>query len=111
MAYVQPRRSSVDGVAAAALRQGTRFVAVASYALAVAVAFVLLSPVLPRRGSEAVAVVPAGPQPVLYPARLGDTMDGIAASQGISLAQLFALNPDLTPLTHAAGESLVVGLR
>ena len=109
MAYVQPRRS-VDDVAAAALRQGTRFVAIASYAGAVAVAFVLLSPVLPSRGSEGVAVVSSGPQPVLYTVRPGDTMGGIAASQGISLAQLFALNPDLTPLMDAAGTQVVVGL-
>jgi LysM repeat protein len=110
MAYVHPRRSA-DGIAAIALRQATRFVAIASYTVAVTVAFVLLSPVLPGRGSEAVAVVPAGPQPVVYTLRPGDTLDGIAASQGISLAQLFAMNPDLTPLTDAVGESVVVGLR
>ena len=110
MAYVHPRRSA-DDIAAVALRQGTRFFAIASYAVAVAVAFVLLSPVLPSRGSEAVAVVPAGPQPVLYTVKPGDTPGGIAASQGISLAQLFALNPDLTPLTNVRGESIVVGLR
>lgn len=110
MAYVHPRRSSND-ILAVALRQATRFVAIASYAVAVAVAIVLLSPVLPSHGSEAVAVVPAGPQPVLYKASRGDRPDGIAASQGISLAELFALNRNLTPLTHAAGKSVVVGLR
>ena len=46
MAYVQPRGSSHD-LSAATLRQATRFVAIAAYAGAVAVAFVLLSPVLP----------------------------------------------------------------
>lgn len=110
MAYVHPRRCSND-IAAVALRQGTRFVAIATYAVAVAVAFVLLSPVLPSRGSDAVAVVSAGPQPVLYTVERGDTLDGIAASQGISLTELFALNPDLTPPTDAAGKSVVVGLR
>jgi LysM repeat protein len=110
MAYVHPRRS-VDDIAAAALRQGTRFVAIAAYAVAVAVAFVLLSPVLPSRGSEAAAVVPPGPQPVLYTVAPGDTYAGIAAEQGISFAQLFALNPDLTPLSGTDGEQIVVGLR
>jgi LysM repeat protein len=110
MAYVHPRRSA-DDIAAAALRQGTRFVAIAAYAAAVGVAFVLLSPVLPSRGSEAAAVVPTGPQPVLYTVAPGDTYAGIAAEQGISLAQLFALNPDLTPLSDTDGEQIVVGLR
>jgi hypothetical protein len=110
MAYVQPRGTSHD-LAAAALRQGTRFVAIAAYAAAVAVAFVLLSPVLPGRGSGAAGIVPTGPQPVLYTVSAADTLDTIAASYGISLAQLYALNPELTPLTHAPGEQLVIGLR
>ena len=110
MAYVHPRRSS-DEIAAAALRQGTRFFAIASYAAAVAVAIVLLSPVLPSLGSKAVAVVPGSPRPAHYEVRRGDTLNGIAASQGVSLAQLFALNPGLTPFADAAGKSVVVGLR
>jgi LysM repeat protein len=109
VAYVHPRGSGE--IAALVLRQGTRFVAIASYGAAVAVAFVLLSPILPNRGSDAAAVVPSGPQPILYTMRTGDTSSGIAASQGISLAQLYALNPALTPFTHAAGEPVVVGLR
>jgi len=28
-----------------------------------------------------------------------------------SLAQVFALNPELTPLTHVGGQQIVVGLR
>ena len=110
MAYVQPRGAAHD-LPAAALRHGTRFVAIGGYAVAVAVAFVLLSPVLPSRGSGAVGVVPTGPQPVLYTVRPGDTPSGIAASQGISLSQLFALNPDLTPLKDPGGASVVVDLR
>ena len=110
MAYVHPRRSANE-VLAGVVRQGTRFVAIAGYATAVAVAFVILSPVLPSRGAEATVDVPAGPQPVLYTAKPGDNVSGIAASQGISLSELFALNPDLTPLTHAVGKSVVVGLR
>jgi hypothetical protein len=110
MAYVQPRGTSHD-LAAAAQRQGTRFLAIATYAVAVAIAYVILSPVLPGRGSGAAAVVPTGPQPVLYTVSPADTPDVIAASHGISLAQLYALNPSLTPLTRAQGEQVVVGLR
>ena len=110
MAYVQPRETSHD-LFAATLRQGTRLVAVAAYAGAVAVAFVLLSPVLPSRSSEASAVVPTGPEPVLYTVARGETYAGIASGHGISLARLFALNPELTPLTNARGKQIVVGLR
>ena len=110
MAYVQPRGTSHD-LAAATLRQGTRFVAIAAYAVAVAVAFVLLSPVLPSRGSDASAVVTTGPEPVLYTVARGETYAGIASAHGISLARLFALNPELTPVTNAGGKQIVVGLR
>jgi LysM domain len=110
MAYVHPG-GTTQGFAAVALRHGTRFVAVMAYAVAVAVAFVLLWPVLPGPGSEAPAVVPANSQPVLYKIRPGDTLQGIAATQGVSLSQLYALNPDLTPLKDAAGTPVVVALR
>ena len=110
MAYVQPRGTSHD-LSAATVRQGTRFVAIAAYAGAVAVAFVLLSPVLPGRSSEASAVVPTGPEPVFYTVARGETYAGIASGHGISLARLFALNPELTPLTKAGGKQIVVGLR
>jgi len=110
MAYVQPRGTSHD-LSAATLRQASRFVAIAAYAGAVAVAFVLLSPVLPSRGSEASAVVPTGPEPVLYTVARGETYAGIASAHGISLARLFALNPELAPLTNARGKQIVVGLR
>jgi LysM repeat protein len=108
MAYVQPRGTTHD-FAAATLRHGTRFVAIAAYAAAVAVAIVLLSPVLPSRGSKAAAVLPTGPEPVLYTVAPGETYAGIASAHGISLARLFALNPELTPLTHAGGTQIVVG--
>ena len=79
MAYVQPRGTSHD-LSAATLRQGTRLVAIAAYAGAVAVAFVLLSPVLPSRGSEASAVVPTGPEPELYTVARGETYAGVASA-------------------------------
>ena len=85
--------------------------AIAAYTVAVGVAFVLLSPVLPSRGSETSAVVPTAPDPVLYTVARGETYAGIAAGHGISLAQVFALNPELTPLTHVGGQQIVVGLR
>ena len=110
MAYVEPRGPAREFFAAVSL-YGTRFVAVTSYAAAVAIAFVLLSPMLTHGDSEATAVVPTGLQPVLYKVQPGDTLTGIASSQGISLARLFALNPNLTPLTDANGEQVVVGLR
>jgi LysM domain len=110
MAYVHPRRST-DDVLAGMVRQGRRFVALAAYAGAVAVALVILSPVLPSRGSEAGADIPVGPEPVLYTIQPGDTLSGIASAQGISLARLFALNPKLAPLSDTNGESVVVGLR
>ena len=85
--------------------------AIAAYTVAVAVAFVLLSPVLPSRGSETSAVVPTAPDPVLYTVARGETYAGIAAGHGISVAQVFALNPELTPLTQVGGQQIVVGLR
>jgi len=86
-------------------------VAITAYTVALAVAFVLLSPVLPSRRSETSAVVPTAPDPVLYTVARGETYAGIAAGHGISLAQVFALNPELTPLTHVGGQQIVVGLR
>jgi len=86
-------------------------VAIAAYTVAVAVAFVLLSPVLPSRRSETSAVVPTAPDPVLYTVARGETYAGIAAGHGISVAQVFALNPELTPLTQVGGQQIVVGLR
>jgi LysM repeat protein len=48
---------------------------------------------------------------VLYTVAPGETYAGIASAHGISLARLFALNPELTPLTRTGGEQIVVGLR
>jgi LysM repeat protein len=55
--------------------------------------------------------VPTGPKPVLYTVARGETYAGIASAHGISLARLFALNPELTPVTNAGGKQIVVGLR
>jgi hypothetical protein len=40
-----------------------------------------------------------------------DAWAQIAASHGISLERLYALNPELGPLTNGEGETIVVGLR
>jgi hypothetical protein len=108
MAYVHPRETSRD-VVAVLLRNGTRVVAVAAYTVAVLVAFVILAPILPTRGSDAAFEIPAGPTPVPYTLQPGDTPASVASAHGLSLAQLYSLNPDLTPFTK--GGQVVVGLR
>ena len=78
-------------------RYGARCAAVAGYAAAVVLAFVLLAPVL-FRGDPA----PAGRASAPPPAKTdvvwqGDTLDVIAARNGISVARLLVLNPSLGP--------------
>lgn len=78
-------------------RYGVRLAALVAYAGAVALALVLLAPVL-FRGDSA----PATPPPPFHPAeadtvRRGDTLDLLAARNGISVARLLTLNPELTP--------------
>jgi hypothetical protein len=109
MAYVHPRDTSGD-LAAAALRNGTRVIAVAAYAAAVIVAVLLLAPVLFHGGSGSAARIPAGPQPVTVKLARGDTPATVAAAHGLPLAELYALNPGLAPLPER-GRSVVVGLR
>jgi hypothetical protein len=110
MAYVHSRETTHD-VTDVVVRQGKRFVAIGGYAAAVAVAFVLLAPVLPGRSGGETAAIPSGPKPVLYTAEPGETVADIAASHGISLARLFTLNPALNPFTDAGGQPVVIGLR
>jgi hypothetical protein len=109
MAYVHPRHTSGE-FAAAALRNGTRVVAAGAYAAAVVVAVLLLAPVLFDGDSGSAARIPAGPRPVTVKLTGGDTPATVAAARGLSLAQLYALNPGLAPLPKH-GQSLVVGLR
>ena len=108
MAYVHPREASRD-VTAVVLRNGTRVVAVAAYTTAVVVAFIILAPILPTRGSDAAFEIPTGSTPVEYTLRPGDTAESVASAHGLSLARLYSLNPDLTPFTK--GGQIVVGLR
>ena len=110
MAYVQPRRASRE-FTDAVLKQATRFVAVAAYATAVAIAILLLAPVLFDHEPGAAARAPRGPERIVYTGRPGDTPASIAAAHGLSLAGLFALNPKLSPFNKVAGRALVLGLR
>lgn len=110
MAYVQPREAPRDLVAAV-WKQGARVLALTAYATAVAVALVLLAPVLFGGDSNASARVPSGPEPVAYTLEPGDSLPAVAAGHGLSLARLFALNPDLTPLSAPNRQKVVVALR
>jgi LysM repeat protein len=108
MAYVEPRERQQD-VLAAVVRNTARALAVAAYATAVAVAVMILAPVV-LHDSAASADITPGPAALTYTAERGDTPAGIAAGHGIAPAELYALNPRLTPL-HVRGLQLVVGLR
>jgi LysM repeat protein len=80
------------------LRYATRMTALAAYAAAVAVAYVLLAPLLWSDGAAGTATVAPPPEPRLITVQQGDTLAGVAARNGISVARLLALNPDLQPL-------------
>jgi LysM repeat protein len=108
MAYVHRDRQHAIGEAI--LRNGTRFVVVTAYATSVAVAVMLLAPVVFGDGSSETPNIPPGPTPETYTVQPGDTPASVAAAHGLSLARLYALNPGLT-LFGASGERLVVGLR
>jgi LysM domain-containing protein len=86
MAYVHPSPTSRD-VLGTLQRNTTRAVAVVAYGTAFVVAVLILSPV-----------------------QAGDTPGTIAAAHGLSLAELYSLNPSLTPFTTAKGARIVVGL-
>jgi hypothetical protein len=84
--------------------------AVGAYATAVTVAILLLGPVLFAGHGEAASIAKA-PEALTYQGKPGETLAGIAAENGLSVARLFALNPGLTPLTRPAGKQLIIGLR
>jgi LysM repeat protein len=108
MAYVHPSPTSRD-VLGTLQRNTTRAVAVVAYGTAFVVAVLMLSPIL-FKGSGVAAPIPAGPAPILYTVQAGDTPGTIAAAHGLSLAELYSLNPSLTPFTTAKGARIVVGL-
>jgi LysM repeat protein len=110
MAYVHPREAPRD-ILEGLLRNGIRFIAVSTYGTAVVIAVVLLAPVLFDGDAQTAAQLPKGPETVVYTAQRGESLPEVASAHGLSLAQLFALNPRLTPFSHTRGKELVVGLR
>jgi LysM repeat protein len=62
-------------------------------------------------GAGEAARIPAGPKEVVYSAQAGDTPMSVAAAHGLSAAELYALNPGLTPFSHVRRRQVVVGLR
>lgn len=84
---------------------GARAAAFAGYAAAVVTAVALVGPVLT---DEAPAVTPAPPEAELVEAASGDTAAALAAAGGVSVARLFALNPDLGPLGPEPGQTVRV---
>jgi len=107
MAYVHPREREQD-VLDAVVRNAARALAVAAYAAALVIAFIIFAPVFD--GSEATADITPGPATVTYRTRAGDTPATIASRFAIPLAELYALNPGLQAIP-ARGERLVVGFR
>ncbi|HYY76676.1 MAG TPA: LysM domain-containing protein [Gaiellaceae bacterium] len=80
------------------LRYATRLTAFCAYAAAVAFAYVLFAPLLWSDDAAGTATVAPPPEPQLTTVRRGDTLASVAARNGISVARLLALNPDLEPL-------------
>jgi hypothetical protein len=87
-------------------RYGTRLAAVSAYAAAVAVGFALLGPVLGRE--DATTVLPAAQAIERVKVQRGDTLELIAARNGVSVTRLLALNPGLEPLALERGARLRV---
>jgi LysM repeat protein len=79
------------------LRYGTRLVAATAYGAAVAVAILLFAPLFRSEPGRTVTFTPPDPA-VLTTVRRGETLDVVAARNGISVARLLALNPDVQPL-------------
>jgi LysM repeat protein len=85
---------------------GARAAAFAGYAAALVTGVALVGPAL--RGDEATAVSPSSSEAQLVDVRRGDTLGSLAASYGVSVARLVALNPDLGPLGPAPGRTVRV---
>lgn len=85
---------------------GARAAAFAGYAAALLTGVVLVGPALNGGETTAATSPPADPQ--LVEVRPGDTLTSLAAGNGVSVARLVALNPDLGPLGPAPGRTLRV---
>jgi LysM repeat protein len=85
---------------------GARTVAFAAYVAALLTGLALLGPALTDDGSSA-GIAPL-PEAELVEVRAGDTLAGLAADEGVSVARLLALNPDLGPLGPEPGQTVRV---
>ena len=77
------------------VRLATRVLALFAYAACVAALFLAVRPLLPEGDADPV-VLPPAPKPEVYVTRPGDTLGTIAATRGLALETLLALNPDAT---------------
>ena len=82
---------------------GARAAAFAGYAAALVTGVALVGPALT---DEAPAVTPAPPETQLVEATSGDTAASLAGAGGVSVARLFALNPDLGLLGPEPGQTV-----
>ena len=83
-------------------RYAVRVTVLVAYSAAVAVALVLLAPVLFR--ADAAPAPTSSPAPARFvTVQAGESLDLVAARNGISVARVLALNPDLEPLGVASG--------
>ena len=85
---------------------GARAAAFAGYAAALLIGVLLVGPAL--SGDEATAVDVPTVEAQLVKARSGDTLGSLAASHGVSLARLAALNPAVSPFGPAPGQTVRV---
>ncbi|MGH3035907.1 MAG: LysM peptidoglycan-binding domain-containing protein [Gaiellaceae bacterium] len=85
---------------------GARAAAFAGYAAALVTGMALVGPAL--TDGDAPAVTPSPSDPRRVQASSGDTPASLAAAGGVSLARLFALNPDLGPVGPEPGQTVRV---
>ena len=85
---------------------GARATAFAAYAAALLTGVALVGPAL--RGDDATAVGAPTSQRQMVEVRSGDTLGSLAATHGVSLARLVALNPGVGPLGPAPGQTVRV---
>ena len=88
-------------------RLATRLLALLAYGACVAALFLAVRPLLPKGQADPV-VLPEATTPQIYVAHPGDTLATVAATHGLGLETLFALNPDVTPLALRPGTQIQV---
>jgi LysM repeat protein len=83
-------------------RYGVRITALAAYAAAVAVAMVLFAPVL--FSSRPAPAARRAPAPVVaVTVQRGESLDLVAARNGVSVTRVLVLNPELDPFVLEPG--------